>query len=279
MAKKRRTIDIIGAFVIALGVAMLLYPTISNMITKMRAAREITAYGVFADDGRYTEERALADRYNRAVMSGSPALVPESDSGKALRELLDSLDGDMLGYVSIPAIDEELPVYPGTSENSLQSGTGWWVGTSLPSNDAVNCVITAHSGLLKASFFTNLDRLTIGDTFTIKMFGASYVYTVDLIDITAPDDTEFLTVPDGKSHATLYTCTPVGENTHRLIVRGTLMKNPGNETDTAIGADDNTTGRLIAGMSTLAFIIVLGIWMAAIIVRAKKDRKARRHKR
>ena len=72
MAKKRRTIDIIGAFVIALGVAMLLYPTISNMITKMRAAREITAYGVFADDGRYTKERALADRYNRAVMSGSP---------------------------------------------------------------------------------------------------------------------------------------------------------------------------------------------------------------
>lgn len=67
MAKKRRTIDIIGAFVIALGVAMLLYPTISNMITKMRAAREITAYGVFADDSRYTEERALADRYNRAV--------------------------------------------------------------------------------------------------------------------------------------------------------------------------------------------------------------------
>ncbi|MDY4435533.1 MAG: sortase, partial [Candidatus Flemingibacterium sp.] len=147
------------------------------------------------------------------------------------------------------------------------------------SNDAGNCVITAHSGLLKASFFTNLDRLTIGDTFTIRMFGASYVYTVDLIDITVPDDTEFMNVPDGKSHATLYTCTPVGENTHRLIVRGTLMDNAGNETDTAIGADDNTTGRLIVGMSTLAFIIVPGIWMAAIIVRAKKDRQARCHKR
>ena len=57
------------------------------------------------------------------------------------------------------------------------------------------------------------------------------------------------------------------------------MENPGNETDTAIRADDNTTGRLIVGMSTLAFIIVLGIWMTAIIVRAKKDRKARRKKR
>lgn len=279
MAKKRRTFEIIGAFVMALGVFLILFPTISNTITKIRAAREIKAYGVFADDGRYTEARELADRYNRAVTSGFPALVPESESGKALRELLDSLDSDMLGYISIPAIDEELPVYSGTSESSLQSGAGWWIGTSLPSYDAGNCVITAHSGLLKASFFTNLDRLVEGDTFTIRLFGISYVYTVDLIDVIDPDDTEFLTVPDRKSHATLYTCTPVGENTHRLIVRGTLMENAGNETDTAIGADDNTTGRIIAGMSTLAFIIVLGIWMAAIIVRAKKDRKARRHKR
>ena len=279
MAKKRRALDIIGAFVMALGVFLILFPTISNTITKMRAAREIKAYGVFADDGRYTEARALADRYNRAVTSGSPALVPESDSGKALRELLDSLDSDMLGYISIPAIDEELPVYSGTAESSLQSGAGWWIGTTLPSYDAGNCVITAHSGLLKASFFTNLDRLVEGDTFTVRMFGVSYVYTVDLIDIIDPEDTEFLTVPDEKSHATLYTCTPVGENTHRLIVRGTIIDSAETEADAASEEEDNTSGRLIVGMSTLAVIVVLGIWMAAIIVRAKKDRKERRHKR
>ena len=108
----------------------------------------------------------------------------------------------------------------------LQIGVGHLDWTSLPvGGEGTHCVISGHRGLPSAKLFTNLDKMSVGDTFVLRVLDEVLTYEVDQIFIVEPDDTEALQIEQGKDMCTLVTCTPYGINTHRLLVRGHRVEN------------------------------------------------------
>ena len=133
---------------------------------------------------------------------------------------LDISGTGMMGYLSIPKINEELPVYHGTSNAVLSIAAGHFQGSSLPiGGSGTHSVVSAHRGLPTALLVTHLDRMEPGDTFTFTILDKVLTYEVDQIRIVEPDDITLIRIEEGKDYCTLLTCTPYGINTQRLLVR------------------------------------------------------------
>jgi sortase A len=127
----------------------------------------------------------------------------------------------MIGYIKIERIGVELPIYHGTSDEVLNKGVGHLMGSSLPvGGENTHCVMSAHRGLPSSKLFTDLDRLEKGDTFQIVVLNQVLTYQVDQIKVVTPTEIEDLQIIEGGDYCTLFTCTPYGINTHRLLVRG-----------------------------------------------------------
>lgn len=175
------------------------------------------------EDRKVENMLSRARKYNESLLRSGrqPGQVPDEDSMETYNKLLDVYGGGIMGYIRIPAISVFLPIYHGTDENVLQVGAGHLASSSLPvGGEGTHCVITGHSGLRSAVLFTDLDQLEEGDTFTITILKEVLTYEVDQIRTVEPDDMNLLAIERGKDYCTLVTCTPYGQNTHRLLVRG-----------------------------------------------------------
>lgn len=214
------------------GLGMMLYPKISDTYQRWLLSQEVAEYNrsinsLIEDDQTRSEFWMKADEYNRAIRQKDTPLIATDEEKEYLKTQLNPIGNGMIGTLSIPAIDVEIPVYQGTEEDSLQSGAGWWIGSSFPvGGESTHAVITAHTGLVKAELFTNLDKLKEGDFFSFRVLDRNLYYVVDQILVTVPEDTAPLTVQEGEDWITLYTCTPYGINTHRLLVRGHRIEEP-----------------------------------------------------
>lgn len=225
--KKRRIVYILFALLFLVGLSLLLYPFLSNLWNSYRSAQLISDYTeqvetLPADTG--SEWFAKADAYNASLVGkGIPdafADISPEESADYLSQLAFRDDG-VMGYIEIPKIQVELPIYHGTGEEALARGAGHLQGSALPVGGAgTHCVISAHRGLPSAAMFTDLDRLELGDHFYFHVLDRVLAYEVDQILVVEPSETESLDVTAGEDLATLVTCTPYGVNTHRLLVRG-----------------------------------------------------------
>lgn len=176
------------------------------------------------------------------------------------QRLLDTGDG-VMGSIRIPKISVDLPIYHGTSEQTLASGAGHLYGSSLPvGGKDTHAVITGHRGLVEASMFTRLDEMRVGDYFYIDVMGHTLGYMVDRITEINPDDTSKLKIVPGEDRVTLMTCTPYGVNTHRLLVSALRSAIP-----EEIPAEDDAAKdvRVIAGVVSAATLLVglLLVWL------------------
>lgn len=224
--------DILPIFVVLVGLLVLLYPTISNFLVQQRAEQAVSNYEGIVEsmsEEEYAAILATAQEYNEKVASLSGLSEEDGGSGTAvssadlLEEYWDILDVDgtgMMGYITIPKLDETLPIYHGTEEAVLQVGTGHIETTSLPiSGTSVHAAISGHRGLPSAKLFTDLDQMETGDVFYIRILKETYAYEVDQILTVLPTETEALAIEAGEEYVTLVTCTPYGINSHRLLVR------------------------------------------------------------
>ena len=220
--------DIFRAIGLIIALSVLLYPTISNYLYEKNGAKVISNYDENAVHLSESEKQAMleaARQYNQELLGNIELLDPFSPVKKKVDEryqsLLSTNEAGMMGYIRIPQIDVELPIYHGTEEKVLQSGVGHFEGTSLPvGGESTHTVLTGHRGLPSKLLFTDLDELEEGDIFYIKILGETLAYQIDQILTVKPENTKALTIAPGKDYATLVTCTPYAVNTHRLLVRG-----------------------------------------------------------
>ena len=227
--KKKITIkDIIRMIVLLVAFSVLLYPTFSSYLNEKNSSRVVSYYDAESVKmSKAEKEQMLEDAraYNQEMLGNIDLIDPFSQENTEIDERYQNLlnpDGTgMMGYIRIPKINVEIPIYHGTSESVLQAGVGHFWGTSLPvGGESTHTVLTGHRGLPTKTLFTNMDKLEIGDIFYIKVLDETLAYEVDQILTVLPSDTDALAIEPGKDYATLVTCTPYAINTHRLLVRG-----------------------------------------------------------
>ena len=227
MRKRLSTILLIAVFLI--GLFLLLYPTVSDYWNSFHQSRAIEGYSrqvAKLESESYEQLWQAANAYNRSLLNRQN-VYRLTDAQKAEYESLLNVSGTgIMGSIEIPAIDCTLPIYHGTGEAVLQNAVGHLEWTSLPvGGQSTHCVLSGHRGLPSAKLFTNLDRLTVGDTFRLRILDEVLTYEVDQMLTVEPQETAALQIVSGQDYCTLVTCTPYGINTHRLLVRGNRIEN------------------------------------------------------
>lgn len=221
MRSRKSTIILLVSFFI--GLSVLLYPSVSSYWNSKTQSEAIVDYESMLSQYKpedYTSVFEEAVAYNQKLSQLSAPLI-EYNRLPDYNSILNIGGTGMIGYITIPKISQELPVYHGTSDGVLSVAAGHLQGTSLPvGGESTHCVVSAHRGLPTAVLFTHLDRMEIGDTFYFTILDRTITYEVDQIRIVEPDDVSLIQIKDGKDYCTLLTCTPYGINTQRLLVRG-----------------------------------------------------------
>lgn len=232
--RKGRLLTVLLILLFMAGAGVFGYPTLSEQWNRLHQSRAIASYQEAVEDlSEEDYERAWeeARAYNDTIAENSFSHDAFSQEEENLRgtpywSVLNLGENGIMGYISIPEIDQRLPIYHGTSDPVLQVGTGHMYGSNLPIGGAGNhSAIAGHRGLPSARLFTDIDQLQEGDRFYIHVLDEVLAYEVDLIsDMVDQEDTETLTglmqQTEGEDYVTLFTCTPYGVNSHRLLVRG-----------------------------------------------------------
>ncbi len=222
MQGRKVTIILLISFFI--GLSVLLYPTVSSYWNSKTQSEAIVDYETMLAAYKpedYTAIFEAANTYNRKLAALDFPMQDYSQLNELYWQTLDISGTGMMGYITVPKISQELPVYHGTSDSVLAIAVGHMEGTSLPvGGENTHSVVSAHRGLPTAVLFTYLDRMEIGDTFTFTILDRTFTYEVDQIRIVEPNDTSLIQIESGRDYCTLLTCTPYGINTQRLLVRG-----------------------------------------------------------
>ncbi len=277
-AKKKKSSSLSTIILVAIffvGLSVLLYPTISDFWNEKRQSQAIINYDdliVNLTPEDYSELFEKADIYNRKLTNMSFPFLNHKNIADEYYSTLDVNGNGMMGYITIEKIKVQLPVYHGTSDQVLNSAVGHVEGSSIPvGGESTHSVLSAHRGLPSAKLFTNLDKLEIGDVFTIRILDRTITYQVDQILIVLPEETDPLNIVAGEDYCTLVTCTPYGINTHRMLVRGTRIENIEPDRIINIITDAYQIDPLIVTPAVAA--PMLGILLIILLVKSSKSTK------
>lgn len=276
----KRTSDLILIVAFAIGLSLLLYPTVSNWWNSRVQTRAVQNYDSVVgnlEDDTYQEIWNRAVAYNTAIAQKGIHFRDTEEGHDEYESQLNVSNNGMMGYIEIPKIEVKLPIYHGTEESVLQVAVGHIEGSSLPvGGESTHCVISGHRGLPSAKLFTNLDKMEEGDYFTLHILNETLTYEVDQIRIVEPDDLDELQIVEGEDLCTLVTCTPYGINTHRLLVRGHRIANISevNVDSDAFVIDPMLVAPVVAAPILLVLLILL-LWKT----RGKRRNKKRRVRR
>ena len=263
--KKIRVIFCVIIFITGLGIAS--YPFISNMVAQRHASQVVKDYETNVeemDEEKIDAMKEAAKKYNEQL-SNVVSVDDENENNEQGESYADLLNiGESLGYITIPKIDVNLPIYNGTSQDVLSKGVGHMEQSSYPLGGvSTHCVLTGHRGLPSAVLFTDLDKLEIGDEFYLHVLDEILAYKVDQIKVVEPNESGDLEIIDGKDYCTLVTCTPYAINSHRLLVRGERTEYKGEQ-------DKQTKNQMQTGALTKRIVDVwpwlLGAFLVAVMI-------------
>ena len=269
--RKKKWPGILIAIMFAAGVAVLLYPTFADWYNSFHQSKAVEDYSSAVsdiDEEKYEALLESAREYNEWLYESGHGLgLDESEMAEYEKQLQVSSSG-VIGSIRIDKIDVYLPIYLGTSDGVLSSGVGHLEGSSLPvGGENTHCVLSAHSGLISSTLFTNLDQLDIGDTFVLQVLNETLTYEVDQILVVEPDDVSELQIIEGEDYCTLLTCTPYGINSHRLLVRGKRTEN--SQAQTAYAQE--VPCRFLVLICCIVAALIIFITM--ILIRMKREKE------
>ena len=232
---------IVILLIFLIGVGILGYPLVSSVINNidMRNAED-----TYVEKSKQMEPKEIkkqfdeARAYNKSLISNMILTDPFDEEaykkiGERYTKVFNTGPAGLMGYIKIPKINVNLPIYHGTSLEVLSKGAGHLENTSLPvGGTGTHSVISAHSAYPTQTFFDYLTDMEVGDSFYIYVLDRVLKYDVDQIKVVLPNDTSNLYIEHDKDYMTLITCTPYTINTHRLLVRGKRVPyDPNDKTD------------------------------------------------
>lgn len=232
---KRKIVNILFGLLFLIGFGILAYPTIANQWNTYRQSRLISDYDQAVSqmdeedfDKAWEEARAYNATFEQNSIMSDVFGIDEADDIKGTEywKVLNVGGDGIMGYITIPKINIKLAIYHGTDTDVLQTGVGHLNGTKLPvGGEGNHTVLSAHRGLPSAKLFTDIDQLKEKDRFYLHILNEDMAYEVDqILPMVDKDDydalQEALKVEEGQDYVTLFTCTPYGVNSHRLLVRG-----------------------------------------------------------
>ena len=254
--------------IVFLGVSFLLYPTISNFVNERTQSIAIAEYEQATHNLEANQRQKLLDdalSYNAELVEKYSRFTLSEEDMQKYNLVLDISQTGIMGYIKIPKLHVDLPIYHGIEEGTLQVAVGHVPGSSFPvGGPSTHCVLSGHSGLPSAYLFTDLDQLSLKDRFEITVLDETLIYEVDQIVTVLPQELNYLEIEDGKDLCTLVTCTPYGVNTHRLLVRGHRIYESDLTESTLIDNSNQNTFTLFPGILLLggsAFLLVFIIYI------------------
>lgn len=260
---KNNKIGILLVLMLFIGVCGLLYPSVSQYWNSKTQTRAVENYREILDALKPEDYEACfqeAEAYNAELSKLSTPLF-DYRKVKGYNRILNVSGNGIMGYLSIPKLGVELPLYHGISAEVLNVACGHLEGTSLPvGGESTHSVLSAHRGLPHAKLFTELDKMELGDTFTVTVLDRMITYQVDQIKVVRPDEIDDVQIVPGEDLCTLLTCTPYGINSHRLLVRGTRIENAApvlHVTSNAYRIDSLVATPIVAAPILLILLIVL----------------------
>lgn len=271
--RAKRTTTFLLILVFCVGLSLLLYPTVSDWWNSFHATQAIASYQDNVeqmDDNTYQQIWEDAEAYNEKIAQHGIHWVLSDTEIREYEAQLDVGGTGIMGYIEIPRIDCELPIYHGTDAEILQIAVGHIEGSSLPvGGESTHCLLSGHRGLPSAKLFTELDQMEEGDIFILHTLDETLTYEVDQIRIVLPDELNDLEIVQGQDLCTLITCTPYGVNTHRLLVRGHRVEN---RSDSLVSMEAVQIEPLIVAMAVaVPILLALLIWLL-VSTRKKKKR-------
>ena len=288
---KQTVRKIVFGLIFLIGFGVLVYPTVSNQWNTYRQSKLITNYQEVVSEMKeedFSQEWKKARDFNDTIEYNALYSDVFGTSDKDIKDteywnILNVAGDGLMGYLSIPKINIRLGIYHGSEESVLQTGIGHINGTKLPiGGESTHCVLSGHRGLPSAKIFTDLDQMQKGDLFYIHILDETFAYQVDqVLDMVDKNDAdtleEALAVKEGEDYITLFTCTPYGVNSHRLLVRGTRIPYSGEE-EVAVTAPEAVVQSI---QNYYMIYLILGLAMTVlgiVIVKFALNRKNRREK-
>lgn len=275
---KRRLLNLFFGLLFLAGFGILAYPTISDQWNTYRQSQLITSYENTLSEMEpedYTREweaaRSFNDTFKENNLYGDAFGETDTDlTDTEYWKILNAAGDGVMGYMSIPKINIRLAIYHGTGEDVLQTGIGHMNGTKLPiGGESTHSVLAAHRGLPSARLFTDVDQLERGDRIYIHVLDEILAYEVDqILPMVDKDDMETLQealkIEEGRDLITLFTCTPYGVNSHRLLVRGTRVPYEGEEE--VAGTPVDTMMRAVQNYYMLYLVLGLSVTILVILL-------------
>ena len=262
---KKNKIGIILVLMLFIGVCALLYPSVSQYWNSKTQTHAVENYKEIINSLKqedYDMYFKQAEEYNASLYKLDFPLT-DYNQLKGYNDILNLSKTGIMGYISITKLGVELPLYHGTSKEVLNMACGHIEGTSLPiGGENAHSVLSAHRGLPHAKLFTELDKMEVGDTFTITILNHTITYQIDQIKVVLPNEAKDIQIVQGEDLCTLLTCTPYGINSHRLLVRGTRIENAApvlHVTSNAYRIDPLVATPVVAAPILLILLIILMI--------------------
>ena len=221
---KRIIIKALAALLLIAAVGLTVYPLVSNYVNDKYQSMVRTEYVEEVekrDEVELVEAKAAARAYNDNLSPLRYHREAVQTASENYENLLNLNGSGIMGYVEIPKLEINLPIYHGTGETALDKGVGHLLGSSLPvGGTGCHSILTGHSGVAGNKLFSDIDQLSEGDVFYLRVLDETLAYEVEAVNIVLPYETELLAPIRGRDLCTLVTCYPYGVNTHRLLVRG-----------------------------------------------------------
>ena len=285
MTKSRNIVIVFAVLMMITGAAIFSYPFVSNALANRNASVAVQEYEQSVSSLQSEEIDAIkeaAKAYNDQLES----VIGKNAQGEGAVQdsYIDLIQlGDALGYITIPKIDLNLPIYEGTGADVLTHGVGHLPQTSYPlGGESTHSALSGHRGMAAAELFTNLDKLELGDRFYLHIRDEVLAYQVDQVLVVEPEKVEALEIVEGEDLCTLITCTPIGINSHRLLVRGIRTDYNGEEETTSGTLYQSVhTGTAVRRLTeiwpwlTLAAMLAIGLEALLMLTLLKRLREQR----